>query len=147
MWIKIYFFRKIRLIYSPPNQGGSTKQKCCILISAHCFPIPLPYGIYQKNLTPLGYLEGLPLAPLKMALIPTLVKKKKFGLQSSRYSNRPAQTQSLNAKIRFKKYAPSPKISAKKCQILLVWFGRPIFYTFLVISWDWVHIFQNRFLH
>ena len=32
------------------------------------------------------------------------------------------------------------------CQILLVWFGRPISDTFLVISRDSVHIFQNRFL-
>ena len=32
------------------------------------------------------------------------------------------------------------------CQILLVWFGRPILDTFLIISWDSVHIFQNRFL-
>ena len=35
---------------------------------------------------------------------------------------------------------------AKICQNLLVWFGRPIFNTFLVVSLDPVHIFQNRFL-
>ena len=49
-------------------------------------------------------------------------------------------------KIGFEKYAPSPEISAKMCQILLVWFGMPILDSFLVISWDSVHIFQNRFL-
>ena len=38
------------------------------------------------------------------------------------------------------------EISAKMCQSLLVWFGRPILETFLVISWDSVHIFQNWFL-
>ena len=35
---------------------------------------------------------------------------------------------------------------AKMCQISMVWFGRPILDTFLVISLDSVHIFQNRFL-
>ena len=45
--------------------GGFKKQKCWILISSHCFPIPLPYGRYQKKFRPLGHLEGLPLAPLK----------------------------------------------------------------------------------
>ena len=32
------------------------------------------------------------------------------------------------------------------CQNLQVWFGRLIFDTILVISWDSVHIFQNQFL-
>ena len=39
--------------------------------------------------------------------------------------------------------------SLKNCsdsQYLLVWFGRPILDTFLLISWDLVHILQNRFL-
>ena len=49
-----------------------------------------------------------------------------FGLGGSWYSNRPARTHGFNAKIGFEKYATSPEISAKKCQILLVWFGRPI---------------------
>ena len=43
-------------------------------------------------------------------------------------------------KFGLKKYALIPKISAKICQILLVLFGRPIFNTFLVISWDSVHM-------
>ena len=60
-------------------------------------------------------------------------------------SNRPAQAQGFNAKNGFEKYALSPKILAKMCQILLFWFGRAILKTFLVISWDSVHIFQNRF--
>ena len=84
--------------------------------------------------------------PDKMALTPLWLKKKMFGLGGSWYSNRPARTHGFNAKIGFEKYATSPEISAKKCQILLVWFGRPILDTFLVISWDSVHIFQNRFL-
>merc|ERR1712105_506100 len=62
------------------------------------------------------------------------------------YSNQPSQSHGFNAKIDFEKYVPSPEISAKMCQILLVWFGRPILDTFLVISWDSLHIFQNRFL-
>ena len=33
-------------------------------------------------------------------------------------------------KIGFEKYAPSPEISTKMCQILLVWLGRPILDTF-----------------
>ena len=72
-------------------------------------------------------------------------EKKLFQLWGSWYSNRPARTHGFNAKIGFEKYAPSTEISAKMCQILLVWFGRPILDTFLVISWDSVHIFQNRF--
>ena len=74
------------------------------------------------------------------------MKKKLFRLWGSWYSNRPAWAHGFNAKIGFEKYAPSPEISAKMCQILLVWFGRPILDTFLIISWDSVHIFQNRFL-
>ena len=69
-----------------------------------------------------------------------------FRLWVSWYSNRPAWTHGFNAKMGFEKYAPSPEISAKMCQILLVWFGRPIFNTFLVISWDPMQICQNRFL-
>ena len=56
------------------------------------------------------------------------------------------QPHGFNAKIGFEKYAPSPEILAKMCQILLVWFGRPILDTFLVISWHSVLIFRNRFL-
>ena len=41
------------------------------------------------------------------------------------------------------KYASSPEISAKMCQILVVWFGRLIFDTFLAISWDSVYIFAG----
>ena len=37
---------------------------------------------------------------------------------------------SITAKIGFEKYASSPEISAKMCQILLVWFERPILDTF-----------------
>ena len=33
------------------------------------------------------------------------------------------------------------------CQILLVWFGRQILDTFLVISWDSLHTFKKQFLH
>ena len=33
-------------------------------------------GDTKKSLRPLGHLEGLPLAPLKMALTPSLLKKK-----------------------------------------------------------------------
>ena len=69
----------------------------------------------------------------KMALTPLLVNFF-FGLWGLWYSNRPARTHSLNAKIGFEKFAPSPEISAKMCQILLVWFGRPILNSFLVIS-------------
>ena len=50
------------------------------------------------------------------------------------YSNQTVQTHGLNAKIVFEKYAPSPEISAKMCQTLLVWFGGLILDTFLVIS-------------
>ena len=98
-------------------------------------------GDTKKKLRPLGH---LPLAPLKMALTPSLGKKSVWIIW---YSNWPAWTHSFNAEIRFKKHALSLKISAKMCQILLVWFGRPILDTVLVISWDSVHIFQNRFLH
>ena len=42
--------------------------------------------------------------------------------------------------IGFEKYALSPEISGKMCKILLVWIGRPILDTFLVISWDSVLI-------
>ena len=73
-------------------------------------------------------------------------EKKLFGIWGSWYSNQAARTHGSNAKIGFEKYAPSPEILAKMCQILLVWFGRPILNTFLVISWHSVHIFQNRFL-
>ena len=47
----------------------------------------------------------------------------------------------------FEKSASSPEISAKMCQIFPVSFGWQILDSFLVISWDSVHIFQNRFLH
>ena len=40
----------------------------------------------------------------------------------------------------------TPEISAKICQILLVWFGTSVLDSFLVITWDLVRIFQNRFL-
>ena len=49
-------------------------------------------------------------------------------------------------KIGFEKYAQSPDISAKMCQVLLVWFGDLNFGTFWFISRDPVHIFQNRFV-
>ena len=45
-----------------------------------------------------------------------------------------------------KKYFHFLEISPKVYQFLRVWFGRAILDTFLIISWDWVHIFQNRFL-
>ena len=69
-----------------------------------------------------------------------------FRLWGSRYSNQTAWTHDFNAKIEFEKYAPSPEISVKMCQILVVWCGRRIFDTFLLISWDSLHIFQNWFL-
>ena len=47
----------------------------------------------------------------------------------------------FNVKFGFEIYAPSPKISAKMCQISVVWFGRLILDTFLAISLDSVHIF------
>ena len=59
-----------------------------------------------------------------MALTPFLVKKKLFVLWGSWYSNRPARTHDFNAKIGFEKNAPSPEISPKMCQFLLIWFGR-----------------------
>ena len=37
-------------------------------------------------------------------------------------------------------------ILAKMCQMLLVWFEKPILDSFLEISWDSVNIFQNQFL-
>ena len=77
---------------------------------------------------------------------PFINEKKLFGLYGSWYSNWPARTHGFNAKIDSENYAPSPEISAKMCQILLVWFGTPTLDTFLLISWDSVHIFQNRFL-
>ena len=43
-------------------------------------------------------------------------------------------------------HASKSNLLAKMCQILVVWFGRSILDTFLIISWDSVHIFQNRFL-
>ena len=46
----------------------------------------------------------------------------------------------------FEKYAPSPEIWAKMCQILLVQFGMLILDSLLVITWDLVRIFQNLFL-
>ena len=61
--------------------------------------------------------------------------------------HRPAWTHSFNAKIGFEKYEPRLEISVKMYQVLLVWFGKPIFDTFMLISWDSVHVFQNRFLH
>ena len=67
-------------------------------------------------------------------------------LWGSWYSNWPAWTHGFNAKIGLEKSAPSPEISVKMCQILVVWFGRPIFDTFLLISSDSLHTFQNRFL-
>ena len=73
-----------------------------------------------------------------------LLTQLKIGLWGSWYSNRAARTQGFNAKIGFEKYAPSPEILAKMCQILLVWFARPILDTFLVISWDPMYIFQNQ---
>ena len=77
---------------------------------------------------------------------PFISEKKWFGLWGSWYSNRPARTHDFNAKIGFEKNAPSPEISPKMCQFLLVWFGTAILGTFLVISRDSVHIFQTRFL-
>ena len=59
----------------------------------------------------------------------------------------PAWTHGFNAKIGFKKYAPSPEISAKMSKILQIWFGDLNLDTFNLISQDSVHIFQNRFLH
>ena len=52
----------------------------------------------------------------------------------------------LNAKIGFKKYGKGPKILAKTSQNMKVWFCELYFGTFWLISWDLVHVFQNRFL-
>ena len=74
-------------------------------------------------------------------------EKKLFRLWGSWYSNRPAWTHDFNAKIGFEKYAPSPKISSKKCPKLAFQTKPAKFDTFWPISRDSVHIFQNRFLH
>ena len=82
-----------------------------------------------------------------MALTPLSVKKKLFRLYGSWYSNCPARTHGFNAKIRFKKYAPSPELFTKKCPTLAFQTKPAKFDIFLLISQDSVHIFQNRFLH
>ena len=87
-----------------------------------------------------------PQFPLKFGSDPFKDEKKLFWLWGSCYSNWPAWTHDFNAKIGFEKHAERPEILAKMCKILVVWFGRLIFDTFLVISWDSVHVFQNRFL-
>ena len=69
-----------------------------------------------------------------------------FRLWGSWYSNRPAWTHGFNAKIGFKKYAPSPKISPKKCQKLAFQTKPAKFDTFWPLSLASMHIFQNRFL-
>ena len=74
-------------------------------------------------------------------------KKKLFGLWGSWYSNWPAWTHGFNAKIGFKKYAPSPKILPKKCTKSAFQTKPTKFDTFWLISQDSVHIFSNRFLH
>ena len=122
--------------------GGLKK----IEISSVLFPILHHIDRYHVKFEGPRWLGSASSGPDKMALTPLWVKKKMFGLWGSWYSNRPARTHGFNAKIGFEKYATSPEISAKKCQILLVWFGRPILDTFWPISRDSLHIFQNRFL-
>ena len=55
-------------------------------------------------------------------------------------------THGFNAKIGLEKYAPSPEISVEMCQILVVWFGRPIFDNFFVNILGLGAHFQKRFL-
>ena len=47
------------------------------------------------------------------------------------YSNQTVQTHGLNAKIVFEKYAPSPEISAKMCQIFVVIMIMILFYLYI----------------
>ena len=125
---------------------GSKKLKVWFEISSVLFPILHHIDRYHVKFEGPRWLGSASSGPDKMALTPLWLKKKMFGLGGSWYSNRPARTHGFNAKIGFEKYATSPEISAKKCQILLVWFGRPILDTFWPISRDSLHIFQNRFL-
>ena len=79
----------------------------------------------------------------------TLYKWKKIcsDYRVSWYSNRPAQSHGFNPKIGFEKYVPSPKSLPKKCPKSAFQTKPTKFDTFLPISRDSVHIFQNRFLH
>ena len=125
---------------------GQKKMKCQKQIKTNHFPIKNNMISSQINFQPNRSFLRPAEFPLKFGSDPLKGKKKLFRLWGSWYSNRPAQANGYNAKIGFEKYAPSPEISAKMCQILLVWFGRPILDTFLIISWDSLYIFQNRFL-
>ena len=100
----------------------------------------------QKKFQPNRSFLRPPEFPLKFGSDPFKGEKKLFRLWGSWYSNRLAWTHDFNAKIGFEKYALIPEISPKMCQFLLVWFGRAILDTFLIISWDSVHIFQDQFL-
>ena len=120
-----------RLLDAPNNK--------CSIIRKNLIRLEVRNFWFKSFLRTPSFLQSLALTPLK-------VRKKLFRLWGSWYSNRPTWTHGFSAKIIFEKYATSPEISSKMCPILLVWFGRPILDTFLVISWDSVHIFQNRFL-
>ena len=73
-------------------------------------------------------------------------KNKLFRLWGSWYSNRPAWTHGFNAKIGFEKFAPSPKILAKKSQKSVFQTKPAKFDTFWPIPLASVNIFENRFL-
>ena len=76
--------------------------------------------------------------PLKFGSNPFKGEKKIPIMGFMVFKSTGLDSRSQQKKSVFEKYAPSPEISAKMCQILGVWFGRPIFDTFLVISWDFV---------
>ena len=69
--------------------------------------------------------------------------KKKFFI--NRVQNEKLELMVSTTKIAFEKYALDPELLVKMCQNWKVWLGRSKSNTFLLISWDPRHIFQNQF--
>ena len=124
--------------------GLSKSQKSSFLILSRVNPGWIFYVDFRNiNFFIIGCHLPCPLFSLNWHLTPLWVKKKSFGLQGLWYSNRPAQSHGFNATIGFEKYGSSPEIFAIIYPNLAFPAKLEKFPTFLPISLDPMHIFQN----
>ena len=130
----------------PLQQGWPKRLKCQKLLKTNHFPIKNNMISSQKKFQPNQSFLRPPEFPLKVGSDPFKGEKKNLlRLWGSWYSNRPAWTHDFNAKIGFKKYAPSPEILLKKCPKLAFQTKPAKFYTLWQYLWTRCIFFKTVF--